>query len=72
MRNAIVSVCCVVACASLGAEAQPFANAQRSQAQYPGGEIRPAGPCEQLHTTGIADVVVHLEPVGAHTGPPPA
>ena len=21
---------------------------------------------------GIADVVVHLEPVGAHTGPPPA
>ena len=57
MRNAIGSACCVIACVSAAVEAQPFANAERSEARYRVGEIRPAGPCEQLHTSGIADVV---------------
>jgi len=57
MRTAIASVCCVAACTSAAVEAQPFADAERSEAQYRVGTIQPGGPCEQLHTSGLADVV---------------
>jgi hypothetical protein len=46
----------ILACAST-AGAQPFANARSSQAGYLGGDLKPAGACEQLVTSGIADVV---------------
>jgi hypothetical protein len=39
------------------ANAQPFANARASQAQYLGGSLRPTGACEQLDVRGIAEVV---------------
>jgi feruloyl esterase len=49
-----VVVCSFIASA---AQAQPFANAASSQTQYSEGDLRPARACEQLDTTGIADVV---------------
>ncbi len=39
------------------ADAQPFANARSSKAEYLGGALRPAAACERLATNGIADVV---------------
>ena len=59
MRKPIVLASSVVVCSLFAAtsQAQPFANARSSQAQYLGGDLRPAGQCEQLNTRGIADVV---------------
>jgi hypothetical protein len=47
----LASVC------SLGAAAQPFANARSSQAGFLAAELRPSVACEQLVTDGIADIV---------------
>ena len=59
MRKPIVLASSVVVCSLFAAtsQAQPFADARGSQAQYLGGDLRPAGQCEQLNTRGIADVV---------------
>ena len=45
------------ACALSAAHAQPFANAQSSQARYSGGDLLPAGACERLAALELADVV---------------
>ena len=59
MRKPIVLASSVVVCSLFTAtsHAQPFADARGAQAQYLGGDLRPAGQCEQLNTRGIADVV---------------
>ena len=59
MRKPIVLASSVVVCSLFTAtsQAQPFADARGSQAQYLGADLRPAGQCEQLNTRGIADVV---------------
>jgi feruloyl esterase len=58
MRKAIVLASSAVAFAAVvsAADAQPFANARTSQAQYLSAERRPAALCEQLNVRGIADV----------------
>ena len=58
MRKPTVCACALIAGAMTPAvQAQPFANARASAAGYIGGDVRPAGACEQLHTAGIPDVV---------------
>lgn len=58
MRKGTVCASAVVAAAlASAAHAQPFANARTSQAGYAGGNLRPAGACEQLDTSRIADAV---------------
>jgi len=59
MRKPIVLASSAVVCSLFTAtsQAQPFADARGAQAQYQGGDLRPAGQCEQLNTRGIADVV---------------
>ena len=54
---AAVATTLATALATLVADAQPFANARASRSQYSGGDLRPAGECEQLDGRGIADVV---------------
>jgi feruloyl esterase len=59
MSKPIIVVSSIVVSVSLGAlaQAQPFANAGSSQAQYASGSLRPAAPCEQFDLRGIAEVV---------------
>jgi feruloyl esterase len=59
MRTPFVQAAAVLVAAvtASAVEAQPFANAASSQARYAGGDLRPAGACEQLDVRGIADVV---------------
>jgi hypothetical protein len=58
MRKATICASALIVSAMTPAvQAQPFANARASQAGYLGGDVRPTGACEQLHTAGIADVV---------------
>jgi feruloyl esterase len=64
MRKATVCASAVVISVMVStAYAQPFANARTSRAGYLGGDLRPAGACEQLDTGRIADVVE----ISAHT-----
>jgi hypothetical protein len=58
MRKPIVLASSAVVFAAFmsAAEAQPFANARSSRAQYLGGAVRPAAMCEQLDLRGLADV----------------
>ena len=59
MRTTIAAGLVLVASSAVwsAAQAQPFANARTSRAQYLGGDLRPRGACEQLDVRGIADVV---------------
>jgi feruloyl esterase len=58
MRKATVCASAVVVSALASAvHAQPFANARTSQAGFVGGNLQPAGACEQLDTSRIADAV---------------
>ena len=58
MRKATVCASAVVVSAMASVvHAQPFANARTSQAGFVGGILQPAGACEKLDTTRIADAV---------------
>jgi feruloyl esterase len=65
MRKPIVLASSAVVFAAFmpAAEAQPFASARSSRAQYSIGAVRPAATCEQLELRGLADVAE----IAAHT-----